>query len=101
MRGQPDRRPTQQRLSARLQLLQFLTQVHALFTGRRDAVGQGGDARFQLLMQRFQIVDLVAFTLTLAEFTQLAFGILLLAQTLFQLGQTGATLVPARRGDAD
>ena len=41
-------------------------------------------------MQRFQIVNIVAFSLTLAEFAQLAFSVLLLAQTLFQLGQTAA-----------
>jgi hypothetical protein len=47
-------------------------------------------------MQRFQLVDIVAFALTLAELGQLAFGILLLAQTLFQLVQTLRSPAPAR-----
>ena len=90
LRRQPDRRPAHQRLGARLQLLQLLTQGHALFLSVRDAVGQRRDARFQLLMQRFQIVDIVAFALAFAELSQLTLGVLLLAQTLFQLVETAA-----------
>ncbi len=83
LRRQPDRRPAHQRLGTRLQLLQLLTQRHALLLSIGDAVGQRRDARFQLLMQRFQIVDIVAFTLAFAELGQLTLSVLLLAQTLF------------------
>ena len=90
LRRQPDRRPAHQRLSARLQLLQLLAQGHALFLSVRNAVGQRSDARFQLLMQRFQIVDIVAFALAFAELSQLALGVLLLAQALLQLVEAAA-----------
>ena len=39
-------------------------------------------------MQRFQIVNIVAFALALTEFGQLALGVLLFTQTLFQLVET-------------
>ena len=77
-------------LDTRLQLLLLLTQRHTLFAGRRDAVRQGGDTRFQFLVQRFQLIDIELFTLTLAEFSQQTLGFLLFAQTLFQLAQTHA-----------
>ncbi len=90
LRRQPDRRPTHQRLGTRLQLLQLLTQRHALLLSIGDAVGQRRDARFQLLMQRFQIVDIVAFTLAFAELGQLTLSVLLLAQALFKLVEAAA-----------
>ncbi|MBN0756538.1 hypothetical protein JTL99_34710, partial [Pseudomonas aeruginosa] len=46
--------------------------------------------RFQLLMQRFQIVDIVAFTLAFAELGQLTLSVLLLAQALFKLVEAAA-----------
>ena len=90
LRRQPDRRPTHQRLGTRLQLLQLLTQRHALLLSIGDAVGQRRDARFQLLMQRFQIVDIVTFTLAFAELGQLTLSVLLLAQALFKLVEAAA-----------
>ena len=90
LRRQPDRRPAHQRLGTRLQLLQLLTQRHALLLSIGDAVGQRRDARFQLLMQRFQIVDIVAFALAFAELSQLALSVLLLAQALFKLVEAAA-----------
>lgn len=90
LRRQPDRRPTHQRLGTRLQLLQLLTQRHALLLSIGDAVGQRRDARFQLLMQRFQIVDIVAFTTAFAELGQLTLSVLLLAQALFKLVEAAA-----------
>ncbi len=86
--GQPDRGALHQRLNTRLQLLQLLAQRHALFLGVRDAVGQRRDTGFQLLMQSFQIVNIDPLTLTLAEFSQQTFRLLLFAQALFQLVQT-------------
>lgn len=75
-------------LDTRLQLFLLLTQRHTLFAGRRDAVRQGGDACFQLLVQRFQLIDIELFTLTLAEFSQQTLGVLLFAQTLLQLAKS-------------
>ena len=45
-------------------------------------------------MQSFQFVDIVTFALTLTEFVQLAFSILLFTQTLFKFRQ--ATAQPVR-----
>lgn len=41
-------------------------------------------------MQRFQIVDIVAFTLAFAELGQLTLSVLLLAQALFKLVEAAA-----------
>ena len=41
-------------------------------------------------MQRFQLIDIKLFTLTLAEFGQQTLGILLFAQTLLQFAQSHA-----------
>ncbi len=57
--------------------------------------------RFQLPMQRFQIVDIVAFTLAFAELGQLTLSVLLLAQArLFELVEAAAALRLARPGGA-
>ena len=77
-------------LNAGLQLFLLLTQGHTLFAGRRHAIRQGRDAGFQLLVQGFQLVDVEVFTLTLTEFSQQTLGLLLFAQTLFQLAQPHA-----------
>ncbi|CSE44578.1 Uncharacterised protein [Shigella sonnei] len=84
LRCQPNRRTLHQTLNARLQLFLFLAQCHALFTGVRHAIGKRGNARFQLLMQSFQFINIKILALTFAEVCQQAFGFLLLAQTLFQ-----------------
>ena len=41
-------------------------------------------------MQSFQLIDIVAFALPLTEFIELAFGVLLFTQALFELGQAAA-----------
>lgn len=74
----------------RLQLFQLLTQGHPPFAGGGNAVGKGCDAGFQLLVQGFQLVNIVAFAPALTELIELAFGILLFTQTLFKLRQTTA-----------
>ena len=88
--GQPDRRTLQERLRTRLKLFQLLTQRHALFAGIRYGIGQGRNTRFQLLVQGLKLVEIVIFTLTLAEFRQQTLGFLLFTQTLFQLVQAHA-----------
>ena len=91
LRRQPDRRPAHQRLGTRTAVAPaFLTQRHALLLSIGDAVGQRRDARFQLLMQRFQIVDIVTFTLAFAELGQLTLSVPLLAQALFKLVEAAA-----------
>jgi chromosome condensin MukBEF ATPase and DNA-binding subunit MukB len=56
----------------------------------RDGVNQRHQAEQAqgLRSRRFQIVDIVAFALAFAELSQLALGVLLLAQALLQLGLT-------------
>ena len=73
-----------------MQLFLFLAQLHTLLASVSHAITQGGDARFQLTMQVFKIVNVVLFALTLAEIGQQTLGLLLFAQTLFQLIQTAA-----------
>lgn len=54
----------------RLELFLLLAQRHTLFAGRRNAVRQGGDTCFQLLMRGSQLIDIELFALTFAKLSQ-------------------------------
>ena len=87
LRRQPDRRALQEPFRTGLKLFQLLAQGHALLTGAGDRIGKRSDTRFQLLMQRLKLVEIVMFTLTLTELSQQTLGFLLLTQALFQFVQ--------------